>query len=105
MSNVSRIKPLRQSGRQLRLTVSNWVVTLLIAEMAPFARTLSLPPPRSDTLETIDAKNAATLEEFDSKVAKALETDGESEISALLRGKAMYLCRIGDKVDSCYESS
>ena len=66
--------------------------------MAPYLQAISLAPPNDDLLTTLEKKNAAELGSIDTKLADAEENLGESEISELLRSKAMYLCRIGDKV-------
>ncbi|WVR03629.1 hypothetical protein IAU60_000622 [Kwoniella sp. DSM 27419] len=64
-------------------------------EMAPYLR--SIGSDRTDLIERMEEKNRSTLDEFDKKLKDAEENEGESEISENLRGKAMYLCRIGDK--------
>jgi 26S proteasome regulatory subunit N7 len=58
----------------------------------------------ADLRERLSAKNEAKLKEFDDKLKEAEENQGESEISQLLRSKAMYLVRIGDKVSNRPES-
>jgi 26S proteasome regulatory subunit N7 len=66
--------------------------------MAPYIRSLSLKPPNADLLAQLEKKNAEELESIETKLKDAEENLGESEISELLRSKAMYLCRIGNKV-------
>ncbi|KAJ7445812.1 26S proteasome subunit RPN7-domain-containing protein [Mycena galericulata] len=48
-------------------------------------------------LEELEKKNSATLEKLDERLKHAQETEGESEISDALRGRANYLTKIGDK--------
>lgn len=43
------------------------------------------------------AKNKAELESLDTRLAEAEKTEGESDVADLLRSRAMYLVRIGDK--------
>ncbi|KAF8513026.1 proteasome 26S subunit [Hysterangium stoloniferum] len=43
------------------------------------------------------AKNKEELESFDKRLEEAEKTEGESDVADLLRGKAMYLVKIGDK--------
>ncbi|KAL7423984.1 proteasome regulatory particle subunit [Cryptotrichosporon argae] len=66
-------------------------------EMAPYIRRLALTPPDAALLETLEKKNAETLGAIDEKIKTAEEEEGESEVSELLRQKAMYYARIGDK--------
>ncbi|KIJ54737.1 hypothetical protein M422DRAFT_63995 [Sphaerobolus stellatus SS14] len=83
-------------------------------QMAPYYRHLtstsdpstSTSPPTNTTAplpfdsqihEVMAAKNKAELESFDSRLADAEKTEGESDVADLLRGRAMYLVRIGDK--------
>lgn len=84
--------------------------------MAPYIRSTTLKPSNPDLLTTIEKKNASELESIETKLKDAEENLGESEISELLRSKAMYLCRIGNKVrcpmvdeadslGACYSSS
>ncbi|KAL1409683.1 proteasome regulatory particle subunit [Vanrija albida] len=70
---------------------------LLTAEMAPYIRSTGLKPPNAQLLAELEKKNTAELESIDTKLKDAEENLGESEISELLRQKAMYLCRIGHK--------
>lgn len=70
----------------------------LTAEMAPYVRANNLTPPSADLLPALEKRNAEELESLDTKLKDAEENLGESEISELLRSKAMYLCRIGNKV-------
>ncbi|KAJ7093122.1 26S proteasome subunit RPN7-domain-containing protein [Mycena epipterygia] len=48
-------------------------------------------------LEELEKKNSAALEKLDERLKHAQETEGESEISDALRGRANYLTKIGDK--------
>jgi len=64
--------------------------------MAPYL--VHIQSDNSNLREQLSAKNEAKLKEFDEKLKEAEENQGESEISELLRSKAMYLVRIGDKV-------
>jgi 26S proteasome regulatory subunit N7 len=57
-----------------------------------------MKPPKADLLAELEKKNAEELESIETKLKDAEENLGESEISELLRSKAMYLCRIGNKV-------
>ncbi len=66
--------------------------------MAPYVRANNLKPPSDDLLPALEKRNAEELESLDTKLKDAEENLGESEISELLRSKAMYLCRIGNKV-------
>jgi 26S proteasome regulatory subunit N7 len=68
--------------------------------MAPYLR--HIQSDRADLLEKLSEKNEKELQTFEDKLKEAEENEGESEISALLRSKAMYLARIGDKVGSEY---
>lgn len=67
-------------------------------EMAPYIRAAGLKPPKADLLPALEKKNAEELESIETKLKDAEENLGESEVSELLRSKAMYLCRIGSKV-------
>ncbi|WVN89259.1 uncharacterized protein L203_104478 [Cryptococcus depauperatus CBS 7841] len=64
-------------------------------EMAPYLK--GIKSDRKDLIEKLEAKNMEQLEEFEKKLKEAEENEGNSEISELLRNKAMYLARIGDK--------
>lgn len=64
--------------------------------MAPYLRYIQSE--RSELIQTLTEKNEKELKSFEEKLKAAEENEGESEISALLRSKAMYLARIGDKV-------
>lgn len=66
--------------------------------MAPYLRTLTVQPPKADLLSQLEERNAAELKSLEDKLKDAEENLGESEVSELLRAKAMYLCRIGSKV-------
>lgn len=71
---------------------------VLMVEMAPYIRTTSIKPPNAGLLPDLEKKNTAELESIETKLKDAEENQGESEVSELLRSKAMYLCRIGNKV-------
>ena len=43
-------------------------------------------------------KNKKEMEVFEEKLKESEKTEGETEIADILRGKAMYLAKIGDKV-------
>jgi 26S proteasome regulatory subunit N7 len=64
--------------------------------MAPYLQLINSD--RSDLINTLLEKNKAHLEEIDTKLKEAITNEGDSEISEQLRARAMYYCRIGDKV-------
>ena len=64
--------------------------------MAPYLRRLN----ESEMVDRLTEKNDTELNLIEGKLKDAEENLGESEISELLRRKAMYLCRIGDKVSN-----
>lgn len=64
--------------------------------MAPYLQYIGSS--RSDLITSLQAKNTAHIESLDAKIKEAEEQEGDSEISELFRQKAMYYCRIGDKV-------
>jgi 26S proteasome regulatory subunit N7 len=64
--------------------------------MAPYLQLIKSD--RSDLINTLLEKNKAHLEAIDAKLKEAVEQEGDSEISEQLRARAMYYCRIGDKV-------
>jgi len=66
--------------------------------MAPYLRHVEAS--NSSLISTLSEKNEKELLTLDEKLKDAEENLGDSEISELLRSKAMYLCRIGDKVSS-----
>ena len=68
----------------------------LTTEMAPYLEFMG----SDDTalIKSLKEKNEKEIASFDEKVKEAEEQEGESEISELLRSKAMYLCRIGERV-------
>jgi 26S proteasome regulatory subunit N7 len=51
-------------------------------------------------VDSLKEKNEKFLADIDTKLKDAEENLGESDVSELWRSRAMYLCRIGDKV-SC----
>lgn len=67
-----------------------------VPEMAPYLS--HIKSTNQELLSSLKAKNEKELSTFEEKLKDAEENLGESEISELLRNKAMYLCRIGDKV-------
>jgi 26S proteasome regulatory subunit N7 len=62
--------------------------------------TATVIPFDATILEELEKKNTATLEKLDERLKHAQETEGESEISDALRGRANYLTKIGDKVST-----
>lgn len=64
--------------------------------MAPYLQTINSD--RTDLIKSLSEKNTKHVEEIEAKLKEAEENQGDSEISELLRSKAMYYCRIGDKV-------
>jgi 26S proteasome regulatory subunit N7 len=64
--------------------------------MAPYLQLINSD--RSDLINKLLEKNKAHLEEIDTKLKEAITNEGDSEISEQLRARAMYYCRIGDKV-------
>lgn len=77
-------------------TVLLYKSKLIRAEMAPYLQYIESD--RTDLITSLSEKNKKHLEELETKLKEAEENQGDSEISELLRSKAMYLCRIGDKV-------
>lgn len=75
--------------------------------MAPYLSSLpsDFTSQRSSLIDTLSKKNEAYLSEIDTKLKDAEENLGESDVSELWRLRAMYLCRIGDKVGLIYELS
>ncbi|KAJ7470397.1 26S proteasome subunit RPN7-domain-containing protein [Mycena latifolia] len=65
------------------------------AQTAP--PTPTVVPFDATILEELEKKNTAALEKLDERLKHAQETEGESEISDALRGRANYLTKIGDK--------
>ena len=69
--------------------------------MAPYYRILTSSgalPLDQALLETMERANKEDLEKLDERLAEAVKTDGESEISDALKARANYFTRIGDKV-------
>ena len=66
------------------------------SEMAPYLQIIKSD--RSDLINSLLEKNKAHLAEIDAKLKEAIEQEGDSEISEQLRARAMYYCKIGDKV-------
>jgi 26S proteasome regulatory subunit N7 len=71
--------------------------------MAPYYKLLTgendpILPLDKALLEKMEERNKAELAAFDEKLKEAEKTEGETEIADILRGRAMYLTKIGDKV-------
>lgn len=64
--------------------------------MAPYLK--SINSDKTELIQKLEEKNKQQVEEYDRKLKDAEENEGDSEISELLRNKAMYFVRIGDKV-------
>jgi len=64
----------------------------------PPSTTTAPLPFDSKLYDEMSAKNKIELDRFDNRLAEAEKTEGESDVADLLRGRAMYLVRIGDKV-------
>lgn len=76
-------------------------------EMAPYySSIINSPDPaiakvlkRDDALlKKLETKNEETLELMEKQLKLNEENEGESEVNAVLRQKAAYLAKIGDKV-------
>ena len=70
-------------------------------QMAPYYRLVvaaNVLPLDQTLLEKLEKDNAAELERLDKVLKEAGETEGESDIADALRAKAIYLTRIGEKV-------
>ena len=71
--------------------------------MAPYLQSLISSSPsviaaNDELVAKLTATNEAELAKFDTKLVEAEESMGETEISDILRAKAAYLTKIGDKV-------
>ncbi|WFD20337.1 proteasome regulatory particle subunit [Malassezia caprae] len=73
-------------------------------DMAPYYEFLLADPaiathvPRNESMiESIRVKNVAELERLDAARKQAEENDGDLELHTVLKQRAMYLARIGDK--------
>lgn len=64
--------------------------------MAPYLKGINSD--KTELIQKLEEKNKQQVEEYDGKLKDAEENEGDSEISELLRNKAMYFVRIGDKV-------
>ena len=64
--------------------------------MAPYLK--QIESSNSSLISTLSEKNDKHLATIDERLKDAEENLGDSEISELLRERATYLCRIGDKV-------
>lgn len=78
--------------------------SVLTQDMAPYYEFLLADPtiashvPRNDALiNSIRAKNCAELERLDAAHKQAEENDGDLELHTVLKQRALYLARIGDK--------
>jgi len=69
--------------------------------MGPFLESLGssvdLGTPIGPLLEELKAKNAAELKRLDDLLEDARTNLGETDLSAVLRDRALYLARIGEK--------
>jgi 26S proteasome regulatory subunit N7 len=65
---------------------------------SPPTNTSHLLPFDQQLYDEMAAKNKEELESFDKRLEEAEKTEGESDVADLLRGKAMYLVKIGDRV-------
>lgn len=73
--------------------------------MAPYLSHLtstSVLPPQSDLLSRLQQRNKDELARLDAKLEDAKTNLGETEVSDVLRERATYLARIGEKV--CFAS-
>jgi 26S proteasome regulatory subunit N7 len=69
--------------------------------MAPYVSYLPselVSSDRSPLVSSLKEKNEKSLAEIDTKLKDAEENLAESDVSEQYRQRAMYLCRIGDKV-------
>ncbi|KAF9039657.1 proteasome 26S subunit [Hymenopellis radicata] len=67
-------------------------------EMAPYYASISsIIPSDSALIEKLQASNKKALEELDEKLEKAEAMEGETEIGDVLRERANFLTKIGDK--------
>jgi 26S proteasome regulatory subunit N7 len=76
-------------------------------QMAPYLRALvssGVLPEDEGFLKELEAKNEAELKKFDERREEAEKLEGETDVVEAIRGKAMYLTQIGDKVSFNYES-
>jgi 26S proteasome regulatory subunit N7 len=70
-------------------------------EMAPYYRIVTGSGALSldgKLLEEMDKKNKEELESLEKRIEEAKATEGETDVAELLRAKAAYLTRIGEKV-------
>jgi 26S proteasome regulatory subunit N7 len=79
-------------------------------EMAPYySSIIDSPDPAiakvlkrdDELLKRLEKKNEETLELMDKQLALNEENEGETEVNTVLRQKAAYLAKIGDKVGRC----
>ena len=85
-------KAVEEDGKSNFVTAISYTHSI---EMAPYLEYIESD--KTDLIKSLKEKNDKQLSEFEDKLKGAEENQGESEISALLRSKAMYLARIGDK--------
>lgn len=74
-----------------------------IIEMAPYYKLITAAPSPvlpldEELLKKMESTNENKLKAFEEKLVEAEKIEGESEISEILRAKAMYLTQIGDRV-------
>lgn len=83
-------------------------------EMAPYySSIINSPDPAiakvlkrdEELLQRLEKKNEETLELMEKQLKLNEENEGESEVNAVLRQKAAYLAKIGDKVRKEFGSS
>ncbi|KZS86637.1 PCI-domain-containing protein [Sistotremastrum niveocremeum HHB9708] len=73
-----------------------------VDEMAPYYKLISsgsspVLPLDDELLKKMEEANEKKLKEFKEKLVEAEKTEGDTEVSDILRAKAMYLTKIGDK--------
>ena len=69
--------------------------------MAPYYRIVTSSdalPLDNALLESLEKSNKGELEKLEERLEEAKKQEGESDIADVLRAKANYLTRIGDKV-------
>lgn len=70
-------------------------------QMAPYYRVVtaaSALPVDAALLQELEAVNKAELDKLDERLAEAEKMEGDTDVVDLLKEKAMYLTRIGEKV-------
>lgn len=69
--------------------------------MAPYYRLVTSEdalPLDNSLLESLEKANKEELEKFEERLEEAKKQEGESDIADILRAKANYFTKIGDKV-------